>query len=185
MDIEIYTDLKNRESIFMDFSSLIHTYEYAIREKNDEVASSVLSLFREETETVRISKKSPIYSFLKTIPHVKEDEITWKAMKEAYLIARLQNNTFMLRTIGKVLGHWEHYALENKEQDGLLKEVSELPEQVRQFIIKYHDVSIYELQKKAQAKKQEKSACDETNEMVSNRSMVEIGYDKIYTKLNQ
>ncbi len=180
MDIQIYTDLKDSEYVVMDFSSLIHAYEYAVKEENHKVASLLTSLFHEGSENVRISKKSPIYSFLKNSLHIREDEITWKTIKEAYLIARLQNNIPILRSLGKVLSHWEQYVSEKKEQDGLFEEVMHLPKQVHHFILKYHDVSIYETGKR----EQEKPMTKNSQEKNPNRSVVEIGYEnnKIYKK---
>ena len=178
MDIQIYTDLEDAKYVFIDLSSLIHAYEYAVRKENHPIANQVLTLFSEGTEHVRIAKNSPIYTFLKSSPYIKEDEITWNTIKESYLIARLQNNTPVLRILGKVLGHWEQYVLEQNEQDGLFKELTILPEEIRQFVLKYHDVSLYEEQKKDHVKPIENN----TEEM--NRSVVEIGYgnEKIYKK---
>lgn len=181
MDIQIYTDLEDPKYVFIDFSSLIHAYTYAIKEENQLMARYLLSLFHEGSENVRISKTSPIYTFLKTSPYIKENEITWKTIKEAYIIARLQNNNSVLRILGKVLGHWEQYVLEKNECGGLLKEVAELPKPVYQFVLKYHDVSLYENKKREQTKPIE----DNNTKTIINRSVVEIGYDhneKTYKK---
>lgn len=174
MNIQIYTDLEDSKYVFIDFTSLIHAYAYAVKEGNQSVAQQLLSYFHEESENVRIAKESPIYTFLKTSSHVAEDEITWKTLQEAYLIARLQNNSAILRSLGKVLGHWEQYVLQGKEWDGLTREVISLPEQVRRFVLKYHDVSLYEIQRREQVQ----PIKDNKETIVSNRSMVEIGYNR-------
>lgn len=180
MDIQIYTDLEDSRYVLIDLFSLIRAYACANKEGNQPIANQLLTLFSGGREIVRIAKTSPIYSFLKTSSHTKEDEITWKTIKESYLIARLQNNTPVLRTLGKVLGHWEQYVLEKNEWDGLIREVTGLPEQVRHFVLKYHDVALYEEQKRKQVK-----PIEEDNHAVINRSVVEIGYDhseKTYKK---
>ncbi len=180
MSIQIYTDLKNPEYVSMNLSSLLDAYTYAVKEGNHTVASLLANLFHEESEYVRISKKSPIYSFLKVSPYVTEDEITWETIKQAYVISRLQNNIPILHSLGKVLGHWDQYILEKKERDGLFEELVNLPESVRHFILKYHDVSVYEAQKRVQKNK----VVDDHQGQNPNRSIVEIGYynDKIYKK---
>lgn len=178
MEIQLYTDLEDSKYVFIDLSSLIHAYEYATKKGNHQIASQLLTLFSSGIEHVRIAKNNPIYTFLKSSLCIKEDEITWKTIKESYLIARLQNNTPVLRILGKILGHWEQYVLEQNEQDGLFKELTILPEEVRHFVLKYHDVSFYEEQKREQVKLLENHTEEE------NRSVVEISYnnEKIYKK---
>lgn len=179
MDIQMYTDMNDPNFVTMDLSSLIHAYEYAVREKNEMVATSLMKMFREGTEEVRLEKTNPVYLFLKEGSKVKEDEITWNMIEEAFLIARLQNNTPILRSLGTVLGHWEQYAVDQKELEGLVKEIIQLPESVRKFILKYHDSKSYQETKRNQVN--EIKVSKETEEKI-NRSVVEIGREKIYKR---
>lgn len=177
MDIHIYTDINDPNFVTMDLSSLIHAYEYAVREKNEQVASIFMEMFREGTEEVRLEKSNPAYVFLKNSKVAKEDEISWKMIEEAFLIARLQNNAPILRVLGTVLGHWERYVLEQNELEGLAKEVIGLPENVRSFILKYHNSKAYQEQKREQVSSIETT---KQSESTISRSVVEMGRGKTY-----
>lgn len=144
MNIRIYTNLENPNVVSMDISSLIHAYEYAVREENTQIASLLKPLFSSEMDQIQIEKTSPIYTFLKSCPMTTEDEITWNEIKGAFLTARLQNNKPVLQALGKVLGHWEQHVLEKNELNGLVQEIVQLPEKVRNYILKYHDTNYYE-----------------------------------------
>lgn len=163
MNIRIYTDLENPNYISMDISSLIHAYEYAVKEGNTQVASLLKPLFSLDIEQVKIEKTSPIYTFLKACPMVTEDEITWNEVKGAFLTARLQNNKVVLQELGKVLGHWEQHVLEQNELDGLVNEIIKLPNEIRNYILKYHDTSYYENRVRERAQKPVKEQDVEDN----------------------
>ncbi len=178
MDIRIYTDVKDPGNVLMDLSSLIHVYQCAKRKQNHKIEKQLASLFVIEEELISISKDSEIYSFIKQCPDVVLDQITWDMVKESYLIARFQNNMPMLRSIGKILGHWGNYLIDKHELEGLEKEMAKAPSTVREFILKYHNSSTYEEQQRRQSLNKK-----ETSNPVINRSVVEIGNrKKIYKK---
>ncbi len=183
MDIQIYTDLEDKNYVLIDLPSLINAYKYAVNVNNHQMANSFLTLFREGKEENRIEKTSSIYHFLQTCPTLKVDEINFEKIKEAYLIARLQNNTAILRSLGKILGHWEQYVLDENELEGLAKEIIALPEQVKFYILKYHNISIYEKKKREEATEVYKTKKAKSPVKIPMNSFVEMGdIEKIYIK---
>lgn len=179
MDIKVYTDINDPNFVIMDLSSLIHAYEYAVREKNEIIAASLMTMFHEGPEEIRLEKTNPVYKFLKENSKISEDEITWNMIEEAFLIARLQNNTPVLRNLGTVLGHWEKYVEEQNELEGLVQEIVQLPESIRKFVLKYHDSKSYQEVKRSQPHDMKTS---NEKEVKLNRSVVEIGREKIYKR---
>ena len=175
MDIQIYTDLNNEDYIFIDLASLMHAYEYATQIGNKDIAETLKSLFQDGTEKTRIEKTSAVYLFLKTCPNVKLDDINLEMIQQAYLVARYQNNAVVLRSLGKILGRWQNYVLEDNELEGLTKEVLALPEDIRNYILNHHDASFYEEQIREKAKTVKKQEEDQR--------LVQItGTEKIYKK---
>ncbi len=170
MHIRIFTDLEDPSCVLMDLSSLIHACKYANKEGNHIITKTLMSMFHQDQEMIKIEKDSDIYSFLKKCPNVIIDEITWQMIKEAYLIARLQNNGAMLRELGKILSHWEQYVIEQTEFDGLATEVATLSNEARNFVLKYHDCYVYEEQKRKKIPK-----VKENKDTITNRSVVEMG----------
>lgn len=180
MDIRIYTDFESEDHVFMESSSLIHAYEHAIHLGNEKVANALKSLFCKDMEKSRIEKSSFIYTFLKSCPNVKLDDINFQMVKEAYLIARYQNNKTVLRYLGKILGHFEQYVLEKRELEGLAQELISLPEEVRNYVLKHHDVLFYEEDLRYKARTNSPKS---TPKSIQTRSYLEIGLDeKTYKK---
>lgn len=184
MNIRIYTDLENPDSILMDISSLIHAYEYAVKEGNNTIASLLKPLFTQNTEIVKVEKASPIYTFLKNCPMTMEDEITWDEIKGAFLTARLQNNKAVLQELGKVLGHWEQHVLEQNELDGLVKELVQLPKEIQNYILKYHNTANYEnrIREQVQGLSKKPEAKDDITRGVAEIVGISKKQDKIYKK---
>lgn len=177
MDIRLYTDIENEDYVLIDTMSLLHAYEYAVKVENN-ISVLLKNLFSQGDENVRIEKNGSIYQFLKNCPNVTIDEINLQTIIHAYVVARLQNNTLILRKLGKVLGHWRQYVKENNEQEGIYQEIKNLPKEVQHYILKHHDILSYQEQTRMQNKKVIKE-----KEVFSNRSVVEIGnFEKIYKR---